>query len=257
MSSFTLLDVVATVLQSIILFVIIAKIIRLIVDGKSVFLPFFFMLAMASCLLSNLYWIAYDFLKPDTRMPIACNEIGECAMILLLSAGLESLLKDKERVSGEIAFAILFIGANIASWIAWSGEWLQDILFGIPYVYFLWILIRGIRSRGVLARNELLFAAVMSCSVLLLQIPLLLLNGGLFEFVKVVCFAVMFALMAWLGVKSFRSKDFFVTSTFFLWTELAMFLCPEPYYHLAFLANIIVLPMMFTSMKRELADGIC
>ena len=257
MSGLVLLEIIFTIFQSIILFVIISKAVRLIIEGKNVFLPFFFMLAMTSYLLSNLYWIAYDFLKPDTRMPIACNEIGECAMILLLSAGLESLLKDKKKVPGEIAFAFLFIGANIASWIAWSGEWLQDILFGIPYVYFFWILIRGIRSRGVLARKELWFAAVMSGSVLVLQIPLLFLEGVPLKFVTMVCLAVMFALMVWCGVKSFRSKDFFVTSMFFLWTELAMFLSPEPYYSLAFGANIIVLPMMFMSMKKELADGLC
>ena len=257
MSGLTLLDVIATSFQSVILVVIIAKTIRLIVDGKNVFLPFFFMLAMAGFLLSNLYWIAYDVLKPDTRMPIAANEIGECAMILLLSAGLDVVLKDKKKIPGEIVFTFLFIGANIALWIAWSGEWLQDILFGIPYIYFLGLLLRGIRSRGVLTWKELWFAAVMGCTVLVLQIPLLFMKGNLFEFIKVVCFAVMFTLMAWLGVKSFRSKDYFMTLTFFLWTELAMFLCPEPYYQLAFLANIIVLPMMFTSMKRELADALC
>lgn len=257
MSGLTLLDVIMTIFQSVILVVVIVRTVQLMKSGKNEFLPFFFLLAMVSFLLSNLYWIAYDVLKPDTRMPIASNEIGECAMILLMSAGLESLLKDKKRILGEIVFAFLFIGANIALWIAWSGEWLQDILFGIPYIYFLWILIRGIRSREVLARKELLLAAVMSISVLIMQIPLLCEKGFLYEFVNVVCFVVMFTLMVWLGVKSFRCKDFFVTSTFFLWTELAMFLSPVPYYNLAFGVNIIVLPIMFTSMKRELVDDLC
>jgi len=257
MSVLTLLDVITTILQSIVLVAVIVKTVRLMADRKNAFLPFFFILAMASCFMSNLYWIAYDFLKPDTRMPIAANEIGECAMILLLSAGLELLLKDKRKVPGEIVFAFLFIGANIALWIAWSGEWLQDILFGIPYVYFIWILLRGIRSRNVLTWKELLFAAGMGISVLIMQVPLLFGKGSLFDFLEMVCFVVMFALMAWFGFKSFRSKDFFVTSTFFLWTELAMFLCPQPYYSLAFGVNIIVVPMMFTSMKRELADGLC
>lgn len=226
-------------------------------SGKNEFLPFFFVLAMFSYLLSNLYWIAYDVLKPDTRMPIAANEIGECAMILLLSAGLDVVLKDKKKIFGEVVFAILFIGANIALWIAWSLEWLQDVVFGIPYIYFLWLLIRGIRSRGVLARKELWFASVMGVSVLVLQIPLLCAKVFLLESIKVVCFAVMFALMAWLGVKSFRSKDYFMTLTFFLWTELSMFLSSGFCYDVAFGANIIVLPMMFTSMKKELADDLC
>ena len=257
MSGETLFEVVITIIQSIVLVVFITKTIFLVLKQKTSFLPFFFALAMTSCLLSNLYWIAYDLLKPDTRMPFASNEVAECAMILLLSAGLDSLLNDKKKVPGEIIFSILYIGVNIALWIAWSGEWLQDILFGIPYIYFLWILIRGIRSRGVLTRKELWFASLMGVSVLIMQVSLLFGKGSLFEFIEAVCFAEMFALMAWFGFKSFRSKDFFVTSTFFLWTELAMFLCSQPYYYLAFGVNVIVVPMMFMSMKKELADDLC
>ena len=257
MSGLTLFGIITTIVQSIVLVVIIAKTVRLMDNGKNVFLPFFFMLAMTSFLLSNMYWIAYDVLKPDTRMPIAANEIGECAMILLLSAGLDVVLKDKKKIFGEIVFAILFIGVNIALWIAWSGEWLQDVLFGIPYIYFLWLLIRGMRSRGVLARKELWLAAVMGVVVLILQIPLLYVKGFLFESIKVAFFVVMFALMAWLGVKSFRSKDYFMTLTFFLWTELSMFLTSGVYYYLAFSSNVLVLPLMYVSMKRELANDLC
>ena len=257
MSGLTLFGIITTIVQSIVLVVIIAKTVRLMNNGKNEFLPFFFVLAMSSFLLSDVYWIAYDVLKPDTRMPIAANEIGECAMILLLSSGLDVVLKDKKKIPAEIVFTFLFIGANIVLWIAWSGEWLQDVLFGIPYIYFLWLLIRGIRSRGVLTRKELWFAAMMGVSVLILQIPLLIAKGTLFELAKIVCVALMFTLMGWLGVKSFRSKDYFMTLTFFLWTELSMFLSSEPYYYVAFGMNIIVLPMMFSSMKKELANDLC
>ena len=76
-------------------------------------------------------------------------------MILFLSTGLEKVLRDEKRIAGEIIFSFFFIGANIALWIFWSGEWVQDILFGIPYVYFLWLLIRGIkRSFHDLLRNK-------------------------------------------------------------------------------------------------------
>ena len=250
------LDVISTVIQSCILIGVIAKTTRLLIEVKTNFLPFFFALAMVSYLLSNLYWIIYDFLKPDTRMPMACNEIGECAMILLLCAGLENELKDKKKITKEIAFAVFFMGANIALWIAWSGEWFQDIFFGMPYVYLFWLLIRGLRSRCSMTSKELWLAAVTSLAVLAMQIPLLMVKGALMEPAKAVCFAVMFALMAWLGIKSVRDRDFFVSSTFFLWTELSMFLSPDIYYYIAYFANTVALIFMFASMKRELvADG--
>lgn len=256
MSDMTLLGILATVLQSGALAVVIVSTIKLMINKNATFLPFMFVLAMSSYFLSNLYWIAYDLLKPDTRMPIASNEIGECAMILLLSAGLDALLDGKQKKVGEVLFAFLFIGANIVLWIAWSGEWFQDILFGIPYVYFMWILIRGLRSRGVLTLKELLFVSIACISVLIMQIPLLVVKGNLFELTEVVCFVVMFAVITWLGIKSFRCKDFFLASTFFLWTELSMFLSLDVYYNVAMAANTIACFFMFLSMKKELANDL-
>ena len=256
MGSITRLDIIATVIQSVVIILVIAKSLKLVMNAKTNFLPFFFALAITGYLLSNLYWIAYDLLKPDTRMPMACNEVGESAMILLLCAGLETELKDKKKIPGEVAFAVFFMGANIALWIAWSGEWFQDILFGIPYVYLFWLLIRGLRSRCSMTSKELWLAAVTGMVVLTMQIPLLMVKGVLVEPTKAACFVVMLALMVWLGFKSFRRKDFFVSATFFLWTELSMFLSPDIYYYIAYFANTVALIFMFASMKQELvADG--
>lgn len=257
MSNLTLVEILLTIFQSGVLVFIIANTVPLVHGSKSYFLPFFFALSMASRLLSNFYWIAYDILRPDSRMPIACNEIGECAMILLLSAGLDSVLKDKKIAIGEVVFAILFTCANIAAWIAWSGEWFQDVLFGIPYAYFIWLLIRGLKSRGCLTRKELWFSSATAVFVLVMQIPLLIVKGSLFEFTKIVFFVVIFAMMGWFGIKSFQSKDFFVASAFFLWTELAMFLTSGVFYYIVFAANVLVLPLLFISMKKELADDLC
>ena len=257
MSDSTLFGILATVLQSGALAVVIVSSIKLMTNENATFFPFMFVLAMSSYFLSDLYWIAYDLLKPDTRMPIASNEIGECAMILLLSAGLETILDEKQKKTGEVAFAILFIGANIVLWIAWSGEWFQDILFGIPYIYFLWILIRGLLSRKLLSLKEMLFVSVASVSVLMMQIPLFFVKGKLFELTDFLNFVVMFVVMAWLGFKSFQCKDCFVASTFFLWTELSMFLSHDVYYNIALAVNTIACISMFLSMKRELAYDLC
>ena len=250
------MDIVANIFQICILVVIIANTIKLTINTRTKALPFFFALAMSGYLLSSLYWIAYDVLDPDTRMPMACNEIAENAMILLLCAGLETILKDKRKIAKEIVFAVLFIGANIALWIAWTGEWFQDILFGIPYIYFFWLLIRGLLSRRVLSRKELWFAALASIIILTMQIPLLTIKGSVFEVTKVTCFMLMLALGAWLGIMSFRRKDFFLASTFFLSTELSMFLSIGIYYYLSLLENIIAQLIMFSLLKKELAtDG--
>ena len=254
MGYLTRLDIITSIIQSCILVVLITKTVKLTIDSRTCILPFFFALAMCGYLLSSLYWIAYDLLKPDSQMPMACNEIGECATILLLCASLETILKDKKKVASEIAFVLLFIGANIAFWIAWSGEWFQDILFGVPYIYFFWLLIRGLISRGTLSRKELWLTATSGFIILAMQIPLLTIKGIVFEFLKTTCFTIMLALAAWLGILSFRRKEFFLASTFFLWTELSMFLSVGYFYYLLFLANTIALPIMYSSMKKELIN---
>jgi hypothetical protein len=183
MGYITRLDILTNIIQSIILIVIIAKTIKLTIETKASLLPFFFALALSGTLLSNFYWFAYDILKPDTRMPMACNEIGENATILLLCAGLDTILKDKRKVASEIVFAIFFIGANIALWILWTGEWFQDILFGIPYIYFFWLLIRGLKSREILSHKEMWVAATVGIIVLAMQIPLYFTKGDVFNFI--------------------------------------------------------------------------
>ena len=64
---------------------------------------------------------------------------------------------------------------------------------------------------------------------------------------------VMFALTVWLDVVCSRRKDFFLASTLYLWTELAMFLSPDFYYDLFVFANTVAMIMMYPLVKKELA----
>ncbi len=116
----------------------------------------FFAFAIAGVLLSDLYWLAYDLLRPGTRMPFAANEIGEWAMFLLLGAALLSrctlcLWEARRETLGAAAFA----AACAALWIAWSGEWVQDVLTGLSYGYLLCAL-------SVRAKEEAAFFPVVT-----------------------------------------------------------------------------------------------
>ena len=258
MSDQTLFDVLITIFQCCILVIFIVKSTRIMSISKKSIFPFFVILTMASCLLSNLYWIVYDLINPNTRMIIAANEIVECATILLLSTGLYSILLNRKIILGEILFAIFYIVGNIVLWIVWSGEWFQDIFFGIPYIYFLWILIRGLRSRKTISPKEICVMALTSLIVLALLAMLPVSEGYVYAFAKYGSYVIKFALVIWLGIKCAQSKDVFVASTFFLWTNLAMFSSGDFYYFIAFLANTFAFPFLFISMKKEIFDnGAC
>ena len=187
---------------------------------------------------------------------MACNEISEAAVILLLSAGMGAILKDREKKAGEIAFAILFIGANITFWIIWSGEWLQDLILGIPYIYFFWLLIQGVKRRNCLSQKETRLTLTTGIIVFAMQILLLVMQGNVYAFIEGSCFALMLAMMVWLGVKSFRRKDFFLATVFFTWTDLSMYLSTDIYYILCSIVNTIAQLTMFSMLKKEVdADG--
>jgi hypothetical protein len=93
-------------------------------------------------------------------------------------------------------------------------------------------------------------AATVGIIVLAMQIPLYFTKGEVFNFI---CFMVMFALTVWLGIVNFRRKDFFLATTFFMWTELAMFLNSDFYYDLFVFASTVAIIIMYPSLKKELA----
>ena len=113
-----------------------------IINGRQSLKLVFFTFGMVGVLFSNLYWIAYVTLRPDTRMPFAANEFGEWAMFLLFGACL--FVDGENEVKNnipELAFAAFFALVNTAFWIGWSGEWIQDIITGIVFGYFLFALL--------------------------------------------------------------------------------------------------------------------
>lgn len=250
MSDGTLIGVILTVVQIAVLFAVILPCVRMMLRGKSTLISVFFCLAMGSYLFSNLYWLVYDCIRPDTRMPFAVNEFAECAMILLLSAGLERVLSDEKRVAWEIFLSFAFIGANIALWILWSSEWIQDILFGIPYVYLLWLIVRGLRSRDILPKKERLGIALIQFLILVLEFVSLI-SVDVESALLIPLLVIIFACLGWLLFRSIKTRDVFVTSAFFLCTLLAMFSLSEPWYNIAMAADTVAIPILYLSVMKE------
>ncbi len=145
-------DYVPTLIQILVLVYILIRLYRMTVRTGRTVSVIFFSFAIVSSLLSDLYWVVFDLLHPMTRMPFAANEIAEWAIFLSLGAtlaGLEGVFGAPARA--DMIGAILFTAANVALWIAWSGEWLQDILTGILYAYYLIHVVRHMRQTGMLS----------------------------------------------------------------------------------------------------------
>ena len=115
----------------------------------------FFFFAMVSLMLTNAYWLAHSLMRPDMRMPLAANTIGECAAFLLLSAAMNALSRSSWlSAKPQVACTVLFSAASVVLWLIWSGEWLQDLLGGVVFGYLMCVCAREIRHTGSFSKKE-------------------------------------------------------------------------------------------------------
>ncbi len=241
-SSLLLQDIVVSILQILVLIFVIFRVSRFYREDKGLF-PLFFAFAMFSLLLSDIYYLIYDFLRPDTRMPFAANEIAECATVLLLSAGLESgICKKKGFKTVPFVIAVLFISLNIALWIAWSGEWIQDIVFGLPYVYLLYLLIVGIMDCKALSLKAGVLLAILTALVVIpdaLEVWVPALSDKHLSMYAYIPLAAISLILFILSIKEKEDNDkkLLISLLFFLWSTLAMYMSGGVFYTAAQVVN--------------------
>ena len=222
-------------------------------SGKRSMRAAYFIFGCISYLMSNLYWVVYVFIEPDNRMPFAANEFGESATFLLFSMVLiltfQGVFADTRR---EVVLTVIFTAANAALWIAWSGEWVQDIVGGILFGYYLCAVVRSMKQAGVMSRREWTGVGIGAYLVVVLQgiiffvpaepagfldkaVYCLLYAGILFFFRKTIrafrrnsgadeqlCFS--FAGNAWLVVSLYMSAEPIYQVTNFLITLMLLFM---------------------------------
>jgi len=251
MSELNGLSIFLTVAQSVIQAVVLVLIIRVIKKNSSFFLPKFVGLSVLSYLVSNVYWIAYDALRPDTRLPFAANEIAECAMILLLAAGLDSYLKDRRKVPSEIIFSFMIIIIDIFLWIKWSGEWIQDIIFGIPYIYFVWTIVKGLFSTKAFKNFMYPVIAVLLTILKILQVTAVYTDEVTTFRLDVGSWIIMFGVMIWLMIECFRKRNIFVAAAFFQWSTMTMYSCAELDYCFAVCFNSVSIITLYLAVRKE------
>ena len=259
MNASAIMEVIALNLQISVLLPVIFFSAKLMKGGKQGIFPAVFTFAMVGLMLSCLYNSLNSLLTQGDRMPFAADEIAECSMLLLLSAGLESMAREKEKVAiRELIFSIAFIGSNIVLWIAWSGEWIQDILFGLPYVYFLYLILRGVRKTNALTQRETVIAAFLGIGIMIAQLIALGLDEEIGYVMDNVCHVPEFIIIVWLFWKCVRvlkktnrgEEALFLSLLCFLWSLLVTYMCGEICYGLALIINTATLPLMLLAMKK-------
>lgn len=220
----------------------------------------FFVFAIVSLLLSDCYWLTYNLLRPGTRMPIAANEIGEAAAILLLTSALNGALADVfVDTRREAFFTGLFCVASIALWIAWSGEWLQDILGGIAYAWFYLSAVRGLKSTEALSQREWIVLGLDAGLLIIAQTAMFFVQSPWHGALDLFSYALMLMGCALFFLRMRREKRgearpktlMALSFASLAWAMSSMFMSEEPWYFLFYLCSIVCWLLIGRSIRRE------
>ena len=218
----------------------------------------FYYFAMVSLMLTNAYWLAHSLIRPDMRMPMATNTIGECAVFLLLSAAMNSVFPDRKfSFTPQHAGAILFVIASIALWIVWSGEWIQDILGGVIFGYFICVCVRDLRETGAFSKKEWIaigvtcagFMAIFAAVATMEEEPPAVIAG----------YILMFAMMLFFLYKTIRcirkresaEKQMVLAVSSYACCMSGVYMSSGYWYSAAELICLTTLPMMFHAFREE------
>lgn len=253
-------EAILDLIRSLMLIFILLSIFRFIGHEKFTARVVFFTLAVAVILLCDLYWLAYDILRPEVRMPFAANEIGEWALFLLLGASLNSgkPLRFRE-AKWEMLCAVLFSAANAALWIAWSGEWVQDILTGLAFAYFLCALVSQIKTEELFSISHWRELGVLCFLLVTGQASTFFVPEEVRRHLDLLCYIFLFAVLLYLLVKAIRAvrKDADpargVCNTFiaFAWVVVTMYMSDGLFHAAAYGLSAICFPLIFLALKKE------
>ena len=222
----------------------------------SVYFPF----ALVSLLMSSLYWLAYDLLRGDVRMPFAANEFGEIAAFLLLASTLGTVFRGRfAAVRAETVLTALFAACSAALWIAWSGEWVEDILVGLSFGYYLCACVRALKQTGALSRVEWILLGAFAGVLQLLQGATFALPAVWKAAADLAAYVVMFAVLAFLLWKladcllrrGSAERLLALSFAVFGWAASTMYMSAGIWYMLALLCSILDLPLMLLALRKE------
>ncbi len=251
----TLISVSIQIVTLIVLLVLTVKLISESARNLTVvFLSFFF----ALWLLTDMYWIIYDLMRPDARMPFAANEIGEAAMFLSAAATINSVVKRTFRLPVFYhLITLIFAASNVALWIVWSGEIVQDLITGAVFTWLFFNIVRSIKWSQALAKTGwiILFtlcAALIICQGLTLTVPEGVKNvPDLCAYFLMIAGIIFFA-QGWIRAHRGGTAYVQLSLSFALvtWVTMAKYMSDGNWYNLFMTTETIGFPLLYMSVRK-------
>ncbi len=243
--------------------VIIIRSARLIGKSSRSIIAVFFTLSTCSMFLSYIYWLTYELLRPDIRMPFAANEVGEMAINLLLASILVTVF-GSNRIDSykEAVFGIAFQMACILLWIGWSGEWIQDIFSGLIMCYLVYVTVKALVISEAFSKAEWQFQGISLSILAILQGLTFVFEGKVHETLDVICYVIIFMIGIFYGYKTIKAAVnkvdcrilLSLSCVSFIYGLNAMYMSAEPiYYVIEPLSNVMYI-FIALAIKRVVME---
>ncbi|MCR4690275.1 MAG: hypothetical protein K5739_02895 [Lachnospiraceae bacterium] len=219
----------------------------------------FFAFAMVSTLLSDLYWLTYDLMRPGVRMPFAANEICEWGLFLLLGAAAATIGGGKRVTDRKCLLAAALISAvNAMLWIGWSREWLQDICTGAALCYYLSAVFYGMKRERFFTRKKLLFFGVITLAVLVTQAVSFTLPQDVVKATDILVSVLLLVGAGGLTVyaaSALRKKQYamayYLWNGVFAWAIFSMYMSAGSIYLIFLAVSVCCNPLLLYALEKE------
>ncbi|MBO4697364.1 MAG: hypothetical protein J5643_08810 [Lachnospiraceae bacterium] len=211
--------------------------------GNSVVLGFL-LYAYVCILISDIYWNAMLILKPELRIPFAASEIADMGAFLFLAAMLGEIFRNyRLKLGWETVLTAIHGVISVVFWTAWAGEWFKNIIGGIPFIYYLFIVVWSSKKIQAFTKTEKIWIAVGIYVLNVLQ-GIGLLVSSLTDIMNYISYVIIGIGFALLGAKTYRTirkafreesselarKALALSLITLVWTQNGMYMSNEPFY---------------------------
>ena len=246
-------------LQTGVLAILLALTVNLIREDKNKPATVFLAFCYALWLFCDLYWVIYDLMQPDVRMPFAANEFGEAATLLMAATTINSVSGlAVRRIRFVTVGALIFSCLNVALWIVWNGEWVQDIFFGAAFTWYLCSVADSMSENDALSIRDWVVLGVICATVLICQLLTFATGteaGRIAEFAAYIAMAAGAAFLIWKFVVALRHKvapEVLLALAFALvsWCTTFKYMSDGNWYTLFLLIEALGLPLWYVTLRK-------
>ena len=252
------ITLISVSIQIAVLAVLLGLTVRLVSESARNLTAVFLSFSFGLWLLADLYWLIYDLMRPESRMPFAANEIGEAAFFLVIAAMVNSGFRRPTRLPmGFLAGSCLFAVSNAALWILWSGEIVEDIVVGAVFAWLYCSIVRSLRSEQALTGPEWIALGALCTALIVCQSLTFIVSEDiknipdLFAYILLIAGAVFFAC---LFIRSYKEKlahvQMFLSFALVIWITTAKYMSGGNWYNLFLTLETPGIILWFLSVRK-------